>query len=210
MPRTDALKRVIPVSADQADVEVAFTNFSSTVHAPIPVSGATEAAQVADAAPDEAFPLWTSEDYQLFMQPSRDMGRRQVAGVMASCQGRLHGPVLSGVANEIRISDLTHVTPGWTLPTDTRLRVPQDGLYLVQAKTYITKNGEPWTQLLGATLEVIMGGERFPSPVSTGSVTSNWAMWRLTAGADISVRCTQATGVDVTANGSFLAVQLAS
>ncbi|WP_058120541.1 hypothetical protein [Actinobaculum massiliense] len=65
MSKLDVLKRVIPEYMDGASAPTAFTNFSSSLHAYIPVATISEAETVAAAAPPNVFPLFfavTSEE----------------------------------------------------------------------------------------------------------------------------------------------------
>lgn len=211
----DVFKRDVPGINDAAHAENDFRDFSSTVHAPIPVSGATEAAQIAAAAPATAFPLFTTTGYTIWAQPSKAEERTIVAGRRSRVEVDLAQAIPTGSTGRlVTMQRVTHGTPGWTIPSDgNRVTVPDTGLYALQAELKITlpAQSDALSPDVGsAYVQINAGSKSFRNAASSSSRAHVLGMWWLNAGDTISVHYTHNAPDQRSAWGTLIAVQLAS
>lgn len=210
----DIFKRDVPGINDAAHAENDFRDFSSTVHAPIPVSGATEAAQIAAAAPDTAFPLFTTTGYTLWAQPSKAEERTMLAGRRSRIEADLAQAIPTGpTGRKVNMQRITHGTPGWNISSSgNSVTVPDTGLYAIQTELRITLPAQPDAPAadVGSAYVQINAGSKTFRNTASGSRAHVLGIWWLNNGDTISVHYTHNAPDQRSAWGTLIAVQLAS
>lgn len=210
----DRFKRVIPELTDSANIQTALTGFSATIHAPIPVASATEAAQIVSGAPAEAFPVFTTEGTTVYMQESSGSGRVVVAGRRANVETDASMSVTSGVEKDVLNKSIVRSTPGWVISSDsTALTVPESGFYLVQAELLCTEAGNQ-AVLVSTTgdqrLRIYAGGKAaFAQNVDSARISAILTAW-LNKGQTVKANYSNTAGKTTSVWGSLICIQLAS
>ncbi|RTE47630.1 hypothetical protein [Actinobaculum sp. 352] len=194
MPIIDLFKRVLPkvgTSAADSDgpvnVQTILEDFSSSLHAPIPVADQTEADQIASAAPASAFPLFVFNQATVTLDV---MSQQGAAWDMVG--GRPHGLTATlyqtnlpnGVVKNLGIGSITRQTEGWALSSDNvRLTVPSTGLYLVQVN--INVSGD--SQTLGRVFtEFEVEGQKYRTGSAAEDQMNFVSVIPITAGSTIA------------------------
>lgn len=208
----DLFKRDVPTQTENALADAAFKDFSSTVHAPIVVSGATEAAQIAAAAPANAFPIFTWERGKLWVQEDPTDERVQVAGFKPLVEGKASRVAKPATDTALIVNRLSEATPGWTISTDgTKITCPEAGWYNIQANLLVTNPGDqstPQPDVGKAYVELRVAGQTFRVFADNNSRAFASTMAWLYEGDAIGVVYRHNGPSDRSVWGDILAIQL--
>ena len=207
---TDVFKRAIPpMTGVPPAIDVAFTEFSETLHAPIPVASNTEADTIASGAGPNAYPLLAIHEPEQSLKLKTDAGTpwETIAGrghgIQTECGNASHAP---GTAWLARHSSIIRASEGWALTANgDYITVPVEGVYLMSVRFRVGDTA----RVLGRTfVEFLVDGSlyRVGAP-DDNHVSATAALW-VPAGSRIATRLYHQTGGPFAVTGEFTAVQL--
>ena len=213
----DLFKRDVPGINDTAHAENDFRDFSVTLHSPIPVSGETEAEQIAASAPDTAFPMLFIVGEAIYLKNAKASPWLHVAGRQAWFEADVSRAISAGGAGAALIANrITKSTPGWTISSDgTKITVPDSGLYVVQGELLATDAGvkdSPNPDVGKAYIQITAGSKTFRNAADNNSRSHVVGVWWLTAGDTVGLHYTHnaSDGSQRSLWGSLIAGKLAS
>lgn len=192
MPSLDVFKRMIARAGDAAQIWTALEGFSKTLHAPIPVAGETEAAQIASAASSESFPLYTAEGNRVFVQTSKAAERVQIAGNYPRIDFNVEATANSGGQATATIDTVNTQQGAWVISGNSmNMRVPERGFYLVSVQGSVTAQGQQGALTSDngyAYAQIVADGRIWRNVATDTSSASATALINLAAGQSFYVQ----------------------
>lgn len=216
MPILDLFKRLVPkVGTSPADsdgprnIQTVFEDFSSTVHATIPVDGDAEASQIAANADSRSFPLFAwYGNQQLLKVKQDDLTPWEVIG------GRQHGIQTTvghtghaaGTVGAVEHMAIQRASEGWQVSANSQtVTAPVEGLYLLSVRARV---GEKAKGLGRTFVEFVV--DNIPHRVGApddNHVSATIVVW-LQEGSRVVTRLYHEEGGTLAVTGDWTAVQL--
>ncbi|KMY23324.1 hypothetical protein ACU19_04960 [Actinobaculum suis] len=213
MATQTVLKHTIPEYGDPADMVAAFTAFSNSVHAFIPVNSVAEAQKIVSSAPAAAFPLFFSvdPDRSIYAAYERTIGLEWIGGRRTIWDGSMYQTnIPRNKWQNIGLNAPVRVRGDFKLSADNvTLTLPESGIWAINTRarlvTSVSSNPEHRT-----LLEIRVGSDGFAYRTSTSGedqLVVNFQKYQ-SAGTRISVWLYQNMADTLGINGGDLSAVL--
>ncbi|VDG75276.1 Uncharacterised protein [Actinobaculum suis] len=213
MATQTVLKHTIPEYGDPADMVAAFTAFSNSVHAVIPVNSVAEAQKIVSSAPASAFPLFFSvtPKRSIYAAYEKTAGLERIAGRPTIWDGSMRQTSIPrNKWQNIGLNAPVRIRGDFKLSADnTTLTLPESGIWAINTRarlvTSVSSNPEHRT-----LLEIRVGSDGFAYRTSTSGedqLVVNFQKYQ-SAGTRISVWLYQNMADTLGINGGDLSAVL--